>query len=125
HLITIDVNGCPDRASAKKIAQTIANDALVKTAICGADPNWGRIISASGRAGVPFDPMKVSLRVNGYDLYRDGTPLDFDREAVSESIRDNRETRFELFFKEGNGSIRFWTSDLTTEYVHLNADYTT
>ena len=125
HLITIDVTGAPDRASAKLLAQTVANDALVKTAICGADPNWGRIVSATGRCGVPYDPMKVSLKVNGYLLYKDGVPQDFNKEEVSNSIRNNRNTSFELFFQEGDGKIRFWTSDLTQEYVHLNADYTT
>lgn len=125
HLITIDVYGAPDRASAKALAQTVANDALVKTAICGADPNWGRIVSATGRCGVPYDPTKVSLKVNGYLLYENGTPLDFDKQVVSDSIRNNRDTHFELFFQEGDASIRFWTSDLTVEYVHLNADYTT
>ncbi|MDO4586889.1 MAG: bifunctional glutamate N-acetyltransferase/amino-acid acetyltransferase ArgJ [Planctomycetia bacterium] len=125
HLITIDVYGCKDRESAKTIAKTVANDALVKTAICGADPNWGRIVSAAGRTGVSFDPMKVSLKINGFDLYQNGTPLPFDKQTVSQSIRDNRKTHFELFFQEGEASIRFWTSDLTAEYVHLNADYTT
>ncbi|MGI6402568.1 MAG: bifunctional glutamate N-acetyltransferase/amino-acid acetyltransferase ArgJ [Thermoguttaceae bacterium] len=125
HLITIDVTGAPDRASAKLLAETVANDALVKTAICGADPNWGRIISATGRCGVPYDPMKVSLKINGYLLYKDGVPQEFDKEEVTNSIRNNRDTSFELFFQEGDGKIRFWTSDLTAEYVRLNADYTT
>ncbi len=125
HLITIDVTGCADAASAKAIAKTIANDALVKTAICGADPNWGRIVSAAGRAGVPFDPMKVSLKVNGFELYRNGTPLDFDKTLVSDNIRQNRDTHFELFLQEGDAIARFWTSDLTQEYVRLNSDYTT
>ncbi len=125
HLITIDVTGAPDREAAKKLAQTVANDALVKTAICGADPNWGRIVSATGRCGVPYDPSKVSLKVNGFLLYENGTPVNFDKEVVSNSIRNNRDVSFELFFQEGDGKIRFWTSDLTAEYVHLNADYTT
>ncbi len=125
HLITINVLGCASVADAKLIARTIANDVLVKTAICGADPNWGRIVSAAGRAGVDFNPAYVSLKVNGFDLYRDGTPLSFDKQTVSDSIRNNRETVFEIHFEEGDASARFWTSDLTTEYVHLNADYTT
>ncbi|MBQ9874502.1 MAG: bifunctional glutamate N-acetyltransferase/amino-acid acetyltransferase ArgJ [Thermoguttaceae bacterium] len=125
HLITIDVFGAPDRASAKLLAQTVANDALVKTAICGADPNWGRIISATGRCGVPYDPSKVSLKVNGYLLYENGAPVPFDKKTVSDAIRNSRDTSFEIFFQEGDASIRFWTSDLTVEYVHLNADYTT
>ena len=125
HLIVIDVVGAHDRDAAKILAQTVANDALVKTAICGADPNWGRIVSATGRCGVNYDPSKVSLKVNGFLLYENGAPVDFDKALVSENIRNHRETRFELFFQEGDGKIRFWTSDLTAEYVHLNADYTT
>ena len=125
HLITVNVHGCRERAEAKEIARTIANDVLVKTAICGADPNWGRVVSAAGRAGVAFDPTKVSLKINGFDLYRAGTPLAFDKSAVSDHIRNHRETVFDLFFEEGEADFRFWTSDLTSEYVHLNADYTT
>ncbi|MCF0233442.1 MAG: bifunctional glutamate N-acetyltransferase/amino-acid acetyltransferase ArgJ, partial [Thermoguttaceae bacterium] len=125
HLITIDVNGAPDRESAKKLAQVVANDALVKCAICGADPNWGRIVSATGRAGVPYDPSKVALKVNGFLLYENGAPVEFDKAAVAEAIRASRDTHFELFFQEGDAKIRFWTSDLTPEYVHMNADYTT
>lgn len=125
HLITIDVTGCDSEADAKLIAKTIANDALVKTAICGADPNWGRIVSAAGRTGVLFNPMNVSLKVNGFDLYRKGTPLEFDKKTVSDHIRNHRETHFELSLEEGTATARFWTSDLTQDYVRLNADYTT
>ena len=125
HLITVNVHGLATRRDAKMIAKTVANDVLVKTAICGADPNWGRIVSAAGRAGVDFNPMKVSLKVNGFDLYRNGTPISFDKQRVSNAIRDNRETVFDLYFEEGEAHIRFWTSDLTCDYVHMNADYTT
>lgn len=125
HLITIDVDGCVDRAAAKQIAKTVADSALVKTAIAGADPNWGRIVSAAGYAGVPFNPAKVDLKVNGVSLYEQGTPVPFDAEAVSASIRDNRDTLVELSFGEGEASIRFYTTDLTAEYVRLNADYHT
>ena len=125
HLITVNVHGLATRRDAKAVAKTIANDVLVKTAICGADPNWGRIVSAAGRAGVDFNPAKVSLKVNGFDLYRNGTPLTFDKQKVSDAIRNQRETIFDLYFEEGEAHIRFWTSDLTCEYVHMNADYTT
>ncbi len=125
HLITIDVVGCRDRDSAKTIAKQIANDPLVKAAIFGADPNWGRIVSAAGNAGIPFDTGKVNLSINGFELFEKGAPLPFDKKAVSESIRGNRETHFLLTFAEGAGSIRFWTTDLTCEYVRLNSDYTT
>ncbi len=125
HLITIDVTGCADRDSALTLAKTVANSPLVKTAISGADPNWGRIVSAAGYAGVPFDPDGVSLWVNGFLLYDKGAPVEFDSHAVSCSIRDNRETTILLQFSEGNVSRRFWTTDLTAEYVRLNADYHT
>jgi len=125
HLISIEVAGCADRRSAVQIAKTVANSALVKTAIAGADPNWGRIVSAAGYAGVPFDPAGVSLQVNGLLLYRGGTPTAFDADAVSASIRGRRETRIRLELSEGDARARFWTTDLTAEYVRLNADYHT
>jgi len=125
HLITIDIEGCEDRESARMIARKVAEDALVKTAIFGADPNWGRIVSAAGTAGVPFDPKKVSLKLNGFELFRNGSPVPFEKQEVADSIRNNRDTHFLLSFGEGTASIRFWTTDLTTEYVRLNSDYTT
>jgi glutamate N-acetyltransferase/amino-acid N-acetyltransferase len=125
HLIVLDVTGCATRQSALDIAKTVANSPLVKTAIHGADPNWGRIVSAAGYAGVPFDPSGVTLRLNGYLLYENGSPIEFDGKAVSNSIRDNRDTQVELQFSEGTASRRFWTTDLTAEYVRLNADYHT
>ncbi len=125
HVITIDVEGCVDRDAAKKIARKVAEDPLVKTAIFGADPNWGRIVSASGTAGVPYDPKNVSLRLNGFELFNNGSPLPFNKQEVADSIRNNRATHFQLSFGEGDASIRFWTTDLTVEYVRLNSDYTT
>ena len=125
HLVTLEVTGCRDRESAKLIAKTIAEDALVKTAIAGADPNWGRIVSAAGYCGTKFDVTKVSLRLNGFELFRDGMPQPFDDAAVSKSMRDNRDVSIVLSFGEGNASIRYWTTDLTEEYVRLNADYRT
>ena len=94
-------------------------------AASGADPNWGRIVSAAGYAGVPFDPAGVTLHVNGFMLYQAGAPVDFDAKAVSDSIRQNRDTLIQLAFGEGPAAARFWTTDLTTEYVRLNADYHT
>jgi glutamate N-acetyltransferase / amino-acid N-acetyltransferase len=125
HLVTIEVFGCDNREAARQIARTVANSLLVKTAIYGADPNWGRIVSAAGYAGVPFDPNRVTLHLNGFLLYQDGTPVPFDGKEVSQSIRDNRDTLIQLQFGEGEASIKYWTTDLTAEYVRLNADYHT
>ncbi len=125
HLITVEVHGCGSRRDAVTIAKTIADSPLVKTAIAGNDPNWGRIVSAAGYAGIAFDPTKVSLLVNGMLLYEKGAPVEFDEAAVSASIKADRDTGIVLLLDEGTASARFWTTDLTTEYVRLNADYHT
>lgn len=125
HLITVDVRGAASRDAAYRIAKTVAESSLVKTAITGADPNWGRIVSAAGYAGIPFDPGAVRLTVNGFVLFRDGAPVPFDAKQVSAAIRDQRETHLELWFQEGTSNLRFWTSDLTVDYVRFNSEYTT
>ena len=125
HLVTIDVQGAATREDAFRVAKTVAESALVKTAIAGGDPNWGRIVSAAGYAGVTFDPSRVALDVNGTSLYRDGTPVPFDAPAVSRSMRANRETHVLLTLGAGDAGVRFWTSDLTVDYVKFNADYRT
>lgn len=125
HLITVEVHGCGTREDAVTIAKTIADSPLVKTAVAGADPNWGRIVSAAGYAGIAFDPTKVSLLVNGILLYEKGAPVEFDAQAASESIRSHRDTGIVLLLDEGTASARFWTTDLTAEYVRLNAEYHT
>jgi glutamate N-acetyltransferase/amino-acid N-acetyltransferase len=125
HLITIDVRGCKTRDDARRIARTVADSALVKTAIAGGDPNWGRIVSAAGYAGVRFDPAGVDLSVNGFSLYERGGPVAFDARTVSTAIKSSRETSIVLTLREGTAARRFWTSDLNVEYVRFNADYTT
>jgi len=97
----------------------------VKTAIHGADPNWGRIVSAAGYAGVAFDPARLVLRLNGTLLFRDGAPVPFDADAVSASLQGAREALIEVDLGSGPASIRFHSSDLTADYVRLNADYHT
>jgi glutamate N-acetyltransferase/amino-acid N-acetyltransferase len=125
HLVTVEVHGCRTRQDALKISKTIADSPLVKTAIAGADPNWGRVVSAAGYAGVHFDPSKVTLYLNGLLLYERGAPVDFDADAVSKSIAGDRDTSVVLILEEGKAAARFWTTDLTAEYVRLNADYHT
>ena len=125
HLITVEVSGCKDASEARAIAKAVADSPLVKTAIHGADPNWGRIVSAAGYAGVPFDESEVSLHLNDILLYEDGVPVPFDGAAASESLRALRDISVRLSLKRGDASARFWTCDLTAEYVRLNADYTT
>jgi glutamate N-acetyltransferase/amino-acid N-acetyltransferase len=125
HFVTLEVRGLRTREDAYRIAKSIADSPLVKTAIAGGDPNWGRIISAAGYAGVPLREEDMTLRINGTLLYQSGAPVEFDAKRVSESIRTNRDVSVDLDLTLGDQSVRFWTSDLTAEYVRLNADYTT
>jgi glutamate N-acetyltransferase/amino-acid N-acetyltransferase len=125
HVMRIEVTGAASRDAARQIARTIADSPLVKTAVHGADPNWGRIVSAAGYAGIAFDPASVELRLNGTLLFQAGAPVPFDADAVSESVKAARETRIDLMVGGGPGKIVFFSSDLTADYVHLNADYHT
>jgi glutamate N-acetyltransferase/amino-acid N-acetyltransferase len=125
HVLRIEMSGCESRDAARQIARTVADSPLVKTAICGADPNWGRIVSAAGYSGVRFDPDKLRLKLNGTLLFEKGSPVAFDAGKVSESIRSARETLIEIDLASGPAGIRFYSSDLTAEYVRLNADYHT
>jgi glutamate N-acetyltransferase/amino-acid N-acetyltransferase len=97
----------------------------VKTAITGADPNWGRIVSAAGYSGISFDPKQLDVSLNGTPIYGQGVPIAFDASLLSESMRQQHETKIALRFGEGQSQIRFWTCDLTADYVRINADYHT
>jgi glutamate N-acetyltransferase/amino-acid N-acetyltransferase len=129
HFITIDVTGLESREAAYRMAKEIADSALVKTAVAGGDPNWGRIVSAAGYANVDFDTAYVSLHINGIEVYRAGTPVPFDAADLSKQLKTNRDVHLKLSVSGGpcfgKESVRFWTSDLTQEYVRLNSEYTT
>ena len=125
HFITIDVAGCASFDDARAIARAVADSPLVKTAIHGADPNWGRIVSAAGYAGVAFPEDDLSLSINDIPVYADGIPCSFDDAALSNYLKNNRNVQLCLRLKSGAESVRFWTCDLTAEYIRLNADYTT
>jgi glutamate N-acetyltransferase / amino-acid N-acetyltransferase len=125
HLVQIEVEGLRTEADARRVAKTVAESALVKTAIFGADPNWGRIVSAAGNAGVEFAEKNLSLRMGDFFLYEKGTPQPFDASAASAYLKNNREVVFRLTFDLGTARCRFWTCDLTYEYIRLNAEYTT
>lgn len=125
HLITLQVEGCRSDAEARRVAKVVAESALVKTAVFGADPNWGRVVSAAGYAGVPFEESDLSLWMGDLLLYREGQPVPFDPGAAAGYLKQNRDVVFRLRFTLGPGRCTFYTSDLTYEYVKLNADYTT
>ena len=125
HLVAIEVEGLRDDGEAYRIAKTIAESALVKTAIYGADPNWGRIVSAAGYAGVPFEEKELSLWLGDLLLYHTGTPQPFDAATASAYLKRERHIHMRLRFTLGGGRCTFWTCDLTQEYIRLNAEYTT
>jgi len=123
-LVEISVTGAPDDAAAARIAMTIANSPLVKTALFGNDPNWGRILAAAGRAGVSFNPNTVNLDLAGVLVVRDGAPVEFDKAAASAAMKTD-EVRIDLTLAEGEGRAVAWTCDFSYDYVRINADYTT
>lgn len=125
HLIEIRVTGAANDADARKISHEIACSNLVKCAILGGDPNWGRIVSAAGYAGAPIDPLQIDLKINSIELFRQGEPVAFDAKIASAAIRGNFETTIELSVGRGPGTCTHWTSDLTVEYVQFNSEYTT
>jgi glutamate N-acetyltransferase / amino-acid N-acetyltransferase len=125
HLITLEVEGLRDDDEAHRVARAIADSALVKTAIFGADPNWGRIVSAAGYAGVAFEEQDLSLWMGDLLLYHAGAPQPFDAGTASAYLKKNREVQLRLRFTLGPGRCTFYTCDLTHDYVRLNADYTT
>jgi glutamate N-acetyltransferase/amino-acid N-acetyltransferase len=125
HLIVLEVEGLRDDAEARRVACTVADSALVKTAIFGADPNWGRIVSAAGYSGVEFEEEHLSLWLGDLLLYHAGTPQPFDAETASAYLKRERTVHLRLRFTLGPGRCTFYTSDLTYDYVRLNAEYTT
>lgn len=125
HLVSIAISGAQSDQQADQVARTIAASALVKTAITGADPNWGRIVSAAGYSGSEMTVEQTDLQINGHYVFRAGQPIDFDATVVSKSIADQFETKIELKIGAGNGSAMHWTSDLTVDYVRFNSEYTT
>jgi glutamate N-acetyltransferase / amino-acid N-acetyltransferase len=125
HLVTIDIEGLRDDEEAKRIGRAVADSPLVKTAIFGADPNWGRIVSAAGYAGVPFEEEDLSLWMGDLLLYQAGVPQPFDPATASAYLKRERHVHLRLRFTLGAGRATVWTCDLSTEYVRLNADYTT
>jgi glutamate N-acetyltransferase/amino-acid N-acetyltransferase len=125
HLVTIEVEGLRDDVEAYRVAKTIAESALVKTAIFGADPNWGRFVSAAGYAGVEFEEEQLSLWLGDILLYHQGVPQPFDAGTASAYLKRERHVHLRLRSTLGSGACTFWTCDLTYEYVKLNAEYTT
>jgi glutamate N-acetyltransferase/amino-acid N-acetyltransferase len=132
-LLEVQVEGASDNAAARAIARTICGSSLVKCAVHGRDPNWGRIVAAAGRAGVSMDPDAVVLWLGEHQLMAAGQPLAFDRPAASAYMRDRAAGAYlqddtvliRIHVGAGQGSGRAWGCDLSDQYVRINADYTT
>jgi len=123
-VVEIEVRGAAFERAAEQVARTIAGSPLVKTALAGADPNWGRILAAAGRAGVPFDPERVEIRLAGLLVCRRGREHPFsERMAHRRLLRDYVPIVVDL--KRGRGRARVWTCDFTADYVRINASYRT
>ena len=123
--ITIRVNGTATDDGAVRIARAIANSPLVKTAVAGSDPNWGRVLSAAGNAGVPFDSAKTDIRMQHVVVCRGGLAADFSEAGLKQKL-DAAECEIAVNIRgKGKGSARFWTCDLTEGYIHINASYRT
>ncbi len=121
-LITICVRHAPNERDAEKIAATIATSPLVKTAIAGADANWGRILSAAGRSGAKFDVSKVEIKIGDLVMARRGVGLEFS-EARALEILKRDEVTITVDLHQGETGVTEWTCDMTEDYIHINADY--
>ncbi|TWU04273.1 bifunctional glutamate N-acetyltransferase/amino-acid acetyltransferase ArgJ [Stieleria varia] len=125
HWMKICVSGAQCDRDAELIARTVGASPLVKTAITGADPNWGRIVSAVGYAGPPIEPTKTCLTLCGVLIYENGRPLPYDAASLSKTMSQSPEVLVELIVGSGSGAGVHWASDLTTTYVTFNSEYTT
>ncbi len=132
-LVEVQVSGAADDDSARKIARTIAGSSLVKSAIFGRDPNWGRIAAAAGRAGVSFHQENLRIKLGDFLMMENGQPLSFDRSAASNYLRQAASGAYlkddtvllSVCIGNGSGSGIAWGCDLSYDYVKINAEYTT
>ncbi len=124
-LVTIIVKGAPSDQGAARMARSIANSPLVKTAVAGSDPNWGRILSAAGNSGVAFDPARTDISLQGVPVCRGGLAAPFSEPELKKKL-DEPECEIRIAIRgKGKGEARFWTCDLTEGYIRINASYRT
>lgn len=124
-IVEIIIRGTKTNRAAKTIAQTIATSLLVKTALFGEDPNWGRIVAAAGRAGVAFQPSKLSLQFNDVSVVKNGRGVGSQADRRAQRIMRKKEYAVTLTVGTQPGTARIWTTDLSYDYVSINAAYTT
>ncbi len=122
--VTVVVEGARTQQEASTIARAIANSPLVKCAIHGADPNWGRIVSAAGAAGPPLDLNRLFLKIGPHTVISEGRPVDFDRNAAKKYL-EGKNIKITLRVGQTHTAAEIWTCDMSEEYVKINAEYTT
>jgi glutamate N-acetyltransferase / amino-acid N-acetyltransferase len=120
----ITVHGARSDGDAERIARKVANSALFKTALFGADPNWGRIVQAAGAAGVAFAPHELSVKIGDAELMRKGEPQ-IERKPAAAEVMKQRRVPIEIQVGSGKGRARILTTDLSYDYVRINAEYST
>lgn len=125
HVVELQIEGAANEADARTIAKTIAHSPLVKTAWAGNDPNWGRLMAAIGYSGVAIVPEKIGIWFGEHEICRYGGRSPLYDEAAAHAYLKQREFSIRIALGIGEGACRFWTTDLTSEYVHINADYST
>ncbi len=123
-LITVQTTGAKSSAEARKAAKAIANSPLVKTAIHGGDPNWGRLIAVAGRAGVAFELSRAAVQIGSIVLFKDGRPFD-DNAPEAAAYLKNDDVSVTVHLGAGGASSTVWTCDLSAEYVKINGEYRT
>jgi len=123
HVVTLDVRGAASAEDAMLVARTIANSPLCKTAWSSGDPNWGRLLAAAGRSGAVFQPERVRIWIGAEPVFEYGVRAAAFDETAAHAAMMQPEYTITLDFGEGDGACRFLTCDLTVEYVHINADY--
>ena len=124
HLIRLHIEQAKSTDEARIIARSVANSPLVKTAWAGCDPNWGRILSSIGNAGIALDPGRISVFIGPYQVCGDGQAIAFDKPAVHQYMTE-REYEIRIQLGRGKASLTYLSCDLTADYVHINADYST
>jgi glutamate N-acetyltransferase/amino-acid N-acetyltransferase len=125
HVVELQINGAKNDADALRVAKAIAHSPLVKTAWAGSDPNWGRLVAAIGYSGGEIDPERIDIWFGNLRICRDGgRATEFDENAAHAYIKQH-EFSIRIELNQGEGKCVFWTTDLTYEYVHINADYST
>ena len=124
-LIVIETTGFETEDHARKVARSVANSPLVKTAVAGSDPNWGRILAAAGYSGVLFDPAKIDIYLQSIHVCHAGLACDFAEQELKQKL-DESEVRIRIVLNgRGKAQARFFTCDLTEGYIQINASYRT